>query len=263
MYRQMRIGVVVPAFNEEALIGTVVSTMPDLVDEIVIVDDCSSDHTREAALAVADPRVTVLRNSRNTGVGGTILNGYRKVLASGVDVAVIMAGDAQMDPNYLPALLDPLVEEGYDFTKGNRFYSRSSFRGMPRYRIVGNVGLSLMTQVASGYWHIFDSQNGYTAIHRRVLEQLPLDRIARGYAFENDMLVHLSMAGARVRDVPIPAVYGREVSSIRLQSVAPALAWLLFRRFGSRLWWKYAARPQVNAKKTPESLEVWPASKES
>jgi glycosyltransferase involved in cell wall biosynthesis len=242
MYRSVRVAVVVPAFNEEALIGTVISTMPDLVDEIVVVDDCSSDRTVEAALASGDPRVTVLRNSANTGVGGTILNGYRKALAGGCEVAVIMAGDAQMDPDYLPALLDPVVEEGYDFAKGNRFFSRSSFRGMPNHRIIGNIALSLMTRLASGYWHIFDSQNGYTAIRTRTLQQLPLDKIARGYAFENDMLVHLSMAHARVRDVPIPAVYGREVSSIRLHSVAPALAWLLFRRFWLRLWRKHMGR---------------------
>jgi hypothetical protein len=158
-----------------------------------------------------------------------------------------MAGDAQMDPDYLPALLDPLVGDGYDFAKGNRFFSRTSFRGMPYYRIFGNIALSLMTKLASGYWHIFDSQNGYTAIRRRILEQLPLDQIARGYAFQNDMLVHLNMAGARVRDVPIPAVYGREVSSIRLHSVAPALAWLLFNRFWLRTWRKYVVKPRVAA----------------
>ena len=150
-----------------------------------------------------------------------------------------------MDPDYLPALLDPLVDEGYDFAKGNRFFSRSSFRGMPNHRIIGNIALSLMTRLASGYWHIFDSQNGYTAIRRRTLQQLPLDKIARGYAFENDMLVHLGMTQARVRDVPIPAVYGREVSSIRLHSVAPALAWLLFRRFWLRLWRKHMVRVRM------------------
>jgi glycosyltransferase involved in cell wall biosynthesis len=247
MYRGLRVAVVVPAYNEEALIGTVIRTMPELVDQIVVVDDCSSDGTAEAATTVGDARVTVLRNSRNSGVGGAILNGYRNVIAGGHDLAVIMAGDAQMDPRYLPALLDPLVDQGYDFAKGNRFYSRSSFRGMPRYRVVGNVLLSLMTRLASGYWHVFDSQNGYTAIRRGVLARLPLSRITRGYAFENDMLVHLNMAGARVRDVPIPAVYGREVSKIRLQSVAPALAWLLFRRFWMRLWRKYVAGPYVAA----------------
>jgi glycosyltransferase involved in cell wall biosynthesis len=242
LYSGLRVAVVVPAYNEEALVGTVISTMPDVVDEIFVVDDGSLDGTAGAAMAVGDGRVTVLRNSVNSGVGGAILNGYRKVVAGGYDVAVVMAGDAQMDPHYLPALLDTLVELGCDFAKGNRFYSRSSFRGMPRYRIVGNVVLSLMTRLASGYWHIFDSQNGYTAIRREILERLPLDRIARGYAFENDMLVHLNMVGARVRDVPIPAVYGRELSKIRLRSVAPALAWLLFRRFWMRLWRKYVAR---------------------
>jgi glycosyltransferase involved in cell wall biosynthesis len=242
VYRGLRVAVVVPAYNEEALVGTVISTMPKLVDEIVVVDDGSLDDTAGAATAVGDARVTVLRNPANSGVGAAILNGYRYVAAGGHDVAVVMAGDAQMDPHYLPSLLDPLVDQGYDFAKGNRFYSRTSFKGMPRHRIVGNVALSLMTRLASGYWHVFDSQNGYSAIRREVLERLPLGRIARGYAFENDLLVHLNVAGARVRDVPIPAVYGRELSNIRLRSVAPALAWLLFRRFWMRLWRKYVAR---------------------
>jgi hypothetical protein len=150
-----------------------------------------------------------------------------------------MAGDAQMDPDYLPALLDPIVEDGYGFTKANRFFSWTSFAGMPRHRILGNVLLSFMTKFASGYWHLFDPQNGYTAIRHDVLERLPLDRIKRNYQFENDLLIHLSILGVRAKDVPIPAVYGNEVSGMRMRRVIPQIMSLLFSGFWKRVWLKY------------------------
>jgi len=118
-----------------------------------------------------------------------------------------MAGDAQMDPQYLPQLLDPVVD-GYGFAKANRFFSGESFAGMPGYRVFGNLMLSFLTKLASGYWHIFDPQNGYTAIRAEVLRRLPLNKVAQRYSFENDLLIHLNILGVPIVDVPIPAVYG-------------------------------------------------------
>ncbi|WP_183407095.1 glycosyltransferase family 2 protein [Nocardioides marmorisolisilvae] len=239
MYRNNRIAVVVPAHNEERLIARVIQTTPELVDHILVIDDASSDNTAENAAAVGDVRVEVHRLDQNQGVGGAILAGHRRALELGADISVVMAGDAQMDPAFLPALLDPIVDGAAGFTKANRFYDATSFEGMPRHRIVGNIALSFLTKAASGYWNLFDPQNGYTAIHRTALERLPLDRIARRYEFENDLLINLNILRVRARDVPIPAVYGDEVSGMRLHKVAPRLLRALFRGFWHRIWWKY------------------------
>jgi glycosyltransferase involved in cell wall biosynthesis len=239
VYKGLTVAAVVPAYNEEKLIGRVIETMPELVDRIFVIDDHSSDGTSEAARASGDRRVEVIRHEVNTGVGGAVLDGHRRVLAEGIDVAVVMAGDAQMDPAYLPALLDPIADAGYGFTKANRFFSMESFAGMPRHRIWGNVALGFMTKLASGYWHLFDPQNGYTAIRRTALERLPFGQIALGYPFENDLLIHLNILGVRARDVPVPALYGDEVSKMRVHRIAPAIAGTLWRGFWKRMWWKY------------------------
>jgi glycosyltransferase involved in cell wall biosynthesis len=238
MYKGATVAAVVPAFREERHIATVIETMPDFVDHIVVVDDCSPDGTSAAAAATGDPRLTLIRHEVNQGVGGAIITAHRAAMDLGADINVVMAGDAQMDPAYLPVLLDPIVE-GYGFAKANRFFSGESFAGMPGHRVFGNVALSFMTKFASGYWHIFDPQNGYTAIRTEVLRRLPLDKVARRYSFENDLLIHLSILDVPVVDVPIPAVYGTEVSSIRLRAVVPELLGLMFKGFWRRVWWKY------------------------
>lgn len=239
MYEDHRIAAVVPAYNEEKLIGKVITTMPEFVDHIVVVDDMSSDGTAEAALATGDPRLVVIRHEENTGVGGAIMTGHRKALDLGADVDVVMAGDAQMDPSYLPALLDPIVNEGYGFTKANRFFSTGSYHGMPKYRIFGNVVLSFLTKFASGYWHIFDPQNGYTATRRDVVQRLPMHQMAQRYSYENDVLINLNILRVPATDVPIPAVYGDEISSIKLSRVGPEIGNLLFKGFWRRFMWKY------------------------
>jgi len=239
MYRDQRIAVVVPAHNEEQLIARVIETTPELVDHIIVVDDQSADRTSAVALAMNDPRLEVHRLDPNEGVGGAILTGHRRALELGADISVVMAGDAQMDPAFLPALLDPIADGTAGFTKANRFYGAGSFEGMPRHRVFGNIVLSFLTKAASGYWSIFDPQNGYTAIHRSALERLPWDRIAKRYDFENDLLINLNILRVRARDVPIPAVYGEEVSGMALHRVAPRLLGTLFRGFWHRIWWKY------------------------
>ncbi|MCO7274279.1 MULTISPECIES: glycosyltransferase family 2 protein [Cellulosimicrobium] len=239
MYKGARIAAVVPAYREEAMIATVVTTMPDFVDDIVIVDDCSPDGTSDVVKALDDPRVTLVRHEVNKGVGGAIITGHRTAMGLGSDVNVVMAGDAQMDPDYLPDLLDPVTSGGYGFAKANRFFRPDSYTGMPRYRVFGNIVLSFLTKFASGYWHLFDPQNGYTAIRTSVLEKLALDRVAERYSFENDLLIHLNVAGTAAVDVPIPAVYGAEVSSIRLGKVVPELLSLLFRGYWYRIWYRY------------------------
>jgi glycosyltransferase involved in cell wall biosynthesis len=242
MYRDLTVAVVVPAHNESKLIGRVIETAPELVDHIVVVDDCSPDDTSEAARAVGDPRLELVRHEVNQGVGGSILTGHQRALDLGADVMVVMAGDAQMDPEFLPALLDPIADGDAQFTKANRFYAYGSFTGMPKHRIFGNILMSFMTKAASGYWGLFDPLNGYTAVHRSALERLSFDRIARRYDFENDLLIHLNIMRVPARDVPIPAVYGDEVSGIRIGRVGFGMMRKLWRGFWHRIWRKYVVQ---------------------
>jgi glycosyltransferase involved in cell wall biosynthesis len=239
MYRNRSLAAVVPAYREERLIGTVIRTMPDYVDHIIVVDDCSPDRTSEVARSVGDPRVVVVRHEQNTGVGGAIITGHKRAAELGADIDVVMAGDGQMDPDYLPGLLEPLVDGGRGFAKANRFFSITSMQSMPRHRVFGNIVLSFLTKLASGYWHLFDPQNGYTAITQDVLRRIPLDRISSRYSFENDLLIHLNILRVPAIDVPIPAVYGQEVSSIKLRRVIPELLRLLFVGFWKRFFYKY------------------------
>lgn len=239
MYKGLRVGVVVPAFNEEKLIVRTLTTMPDFVDRIFVINDRSSDRTSALARSVVDDRVEVIDHEVNTGVGGAVMTGHRRVLDEHLDVSVIMAGDGQMNPDYLHTLLDPIADDGVQFTKASRFYSSDSTTGMPKHRVFGNVVLSVMTKFASGYYHLFDPQNGYTALHRDALVRLNLDEISRDYSFENSLLIHLNVLRIRARDVPIPAVYGDEVSTMRVHRVVPALLRTLTVGFWSRIWRKY------------------------
>lgn len=239
MYKGAVVAAVVPAYKEEKMIARVIRTMPDFVDHIVVVDDCSPDDTSGAARSVGDPRLTLIRHEVNQGVGGAIITAHRAAMDLGADVNVVMAGDAQMDPDHLPALLDRVTDGGYGFAKANRFYAPESFHGMPGYRVFGNIVLSFLTKVASGYWNLFDPQNGYTAVRTEVLRRVPLDRVAKRYSFENDLLIHLNILQVPATDVPIPAVYGDEVSSIRLSKVIPELINRLTVGFWSRIWYRY------------------------
>ncbi len=242
MYRDLTVAVVVPAYNESKLVGRVIETCPELVDHIVVVDDCSPDDTSDAARAVGDPRLDLVRHEVNQGVGGSILTGHQRALDLGADVMVVMAGDAQMDPEFLPALIDPIADGDAQFTKANRFYAYGSFTGMPKHRVFGNILMSFMTKAASGYWGLFDPLNGYTAVHRAALERLSFDRIAKRYDFENDLLVHLNILRVPARDVPIPAVYGDEISGIRVGRVGFSMMRRLWRGFWHRIWRKYVVQ---------------------
>ncbi len=239
MYRGATIAAIVPAYNEERMIATVVETMPDFVDHIVIIDDCSPDDTSGVVSRLIDPRVTLIRHEVNKGVGGAIVTGHKRAITLGADVNVIMAGDAQMNPDYLPSLLERVTTDGYGFAKANRFFAPESFAGMPRHRIFGNIVLSFMTKLTSGYWHLFDPQNGYTAVRTDVVSRIPLDHVSERYSFENDFLIHLNILQVPAIDVPIPAVYGEEVSTIKLRRVVPELLSLLTAGFWRRIWYRY------------------------
>ena len=239
MFRRQKICVVVPAYKEEDRIGMVIKTMPEFVDHIVVIDDGSPDKTFEKALENGDGRVITIRHHDNRGVGAAIVTGHKKAIELGAEISVVMAGDGQMDPRYLVNLLNAVTEQGYDYAKGNRVLKWGYTQGMPRIRVLGNILLSLLTKVASGYWKIFDPQNGYTAIKTSILRELDLDHLAKGYQFENDMLVHLNIVNARVKDVPIPANYNRQLSKIKLYKFIPETSFFLINRFFYRVYKKY------------------------
>lgn len=242
MYKEKTICVLVPAFNEERFISTVITTTPKFVDRIIVVDDCSTDQTYEIASNSGDERVIVLRHKVNQGVGGAVITGYKRALELRFDIIVKMDGDGQMPPAYLPNLLDSIIENDYDYAKGNRFLGKGSLLDMPKHRVFGNFVLTFMTKLASGYWNIFDPQNGYTAVKRTVLESIELGRLSKGYTFENDMLVHLSIHKFRVKDVSMPPIYGSEQSKVKLHRILFSFPPFLFAKFWYRMYQKYVLR---------------------
>jgi glycosyltransferase involved in cell wall biosynthesis len=245
MYKNKSVAVVVTAHNEEKLIVKVLETLPHWVDKVLVVDDCSDDKTVEIVKRYmkVDNRVELIRHADNRGVGGAIQSGYRACLEKNMDIAVVMNGDAQMHPDDLPHIVDPVAAGLADYSKGNRLFHGEAWELIPRHRYIGNAVLSLMTKIASGYWQVADSQCGFTAMSLRALKCINIDKIFRRYGVPNDILVKLNIENMRVVDVPIRPVYGvGEKSGIRLYKVIPDISFLLFKSFFSRMFGKYVIR---------------------
>lgn len=265
MYDGDRVAVVVPAYNETQFVGEVITTIPDFVDIVIAVDDCSDDGTWQVIQAIAEggfetaterevtrvisdggqgvvrekqateSRVIPVRHQTNTGRGGAVKTGYQIALNRDVDVVAVMDGDGQMDPENLEEIVSPVVEGEADYAKGNRLASREQWSEMPRWRLFGNVILTLLTKLASGYWWMRDPQNGYTAISTAALEQIDVQNLYDDYGFLNDVLIRLGAHDMRVTDVTMEAVYGDESSDIRYASFVPSLSLLLVTQFLWRL----------------------------
>jgi len=217
----VHVAAVVPAYNVSVELGGVLRQMPPVVRTIVVVNDASRDDTGAVAerFAQLDPRVLVVHHETNRGVGGATVTGFQKALEAGADVVVKVDGDGQMPLWLLPQLVQPLVDGTADYTKGNRFRDFAALRAMPAVRRIGNVVLSFLAKAATGYWHCFDPTNGFVAIRADVLSQVPLKTVDPGYFFETSMLGHLYVLGAVVQEVPIPARYAGETSSLRIGRV--------------------------------------------
>jgi glycosyltransferase involved in cell wall biosynthesis len=246
MYKDKMICVIVPAFNEEKFIGRVIETMPNCVDKIVVVDDRSTDDTTELVRQYCKKlvnRVVLIQHEKNEGVGGAIVTGYKWARDNEMDITAVMAGDAQMDPEELESIIKPVAEGDVDYSKGNRLFTGKAWKKIPRYRYLGNAVLSLLTKIASGYWHVADSQSGYTAICLDALKTLQLDRLYKKYGFPNHILVMLNVFNYKVKDVTVEPIYNQGAKSgIRLRKVIPILSWLLIKCFFWRLKEKYIIR---------------------
>jgi glycosyltransferase involved in cell wall biosynthesis len=238
-----RVAVVVPAYDEERLVVETIRGVPEFVDRIFVVDDASRDRTAAVTVDLSDPRVQLTRHDRNQGVGAAIATGYRHALEEEIDVTCVMAADNQMDPAELRDLVEPVARGEVEYAKANRLVSGEAWKVIPRTRYLGNAILSLLTKIASGYWHVADSQAGYTALSLAALRRLDLDALYPRYGFPNDMLVHLNVQNARVRDVPSRPIYDvGEQSGIKLRSVVPRISWLIFKGFWWRMGQKYVIR---------------------
>ena len=220
-FRKFNLAVVIPAYHAADTIEAVLNELPDYLRHIIVVDDASPDNTSELVtnFAVRDKRIILVRHEQNQGVGGAMVTGFNKALELGAQVIVKIDGDHQMDPAYIPELVTPLLEGKADYVKGNRFRDFEALGHMPMVRRIGNLGLSFLTKAATGYWNCFDPTNGFFAIRAEMLAELPLERIDQRYFFETSMLANLYLLGAFILDVPMPARYRGERSSLSIWRV--------------------------------------------
>jgi glycosyltransferase involved in cell wall biosynthesis len=247
MYNNKKIGVVVPIHNEEKFISKVIDTMPDFVEKIYAVNDASEDKTAEiiSDKARQNSKVVVIYRETRGGVGAAVVSGHKRALKDDMDIIAVMAGDGQMDPAFLGSIIGPVAEGKADYVKGDRLSHREHRESMPAFRLIGNLLLTNLTRIASGYWKISDPQDGYTAISAGTLRKLDVDKIEPGFAFENDMLVKLNVAGARVMDVQHRAVYNGQRSKIQYYKFIVSTSWILLRGTAWRIWAKHFRRRSV------------------
>ncbi len=289
MINNKTIAVVIPAYNEENQIGLVLETMPDYVDRIILVNDCSTDNTEQLARKFSNKlgsfklpeniktkvgndfynkaneiiekwnqeeikyfapakvihehtneRLVIINLLKNGGVGSAIARGYKWAKDNNIDCTAVMAGDGQMDPDELSSICEPIINNSIDYVKGNRLGHKSAKALMPRRRFIGNSILSILTKIASGYWHITDTQTGFTALSNKALNQIELFNIYPRYGMPNDMLVKLNIENCTIKEVAIKPIYFiGEQSKMKIRKVIPRISWLLVRSFFKRIWIKY------------------------
>ena len=246
MFQGKKIGVTVPAYNEEAFIASVVQNMPSYVDRIYIVNDGSTDGTGRlvSEMCRGNDRLVLIDHQTNRGVGAAIASGYKKCLEERMDIAVVMAGDNQMDPAELPRLLAPIIKGEAGYSKGNRMSSFRHMKGMPPWRRFGNWVLKWATRVSSGNYEVMDPQNGYAAASAEALQRIDLDTLYPYYGYCNHLLAKFTVAGVRAVEVPMPARYQGEKSKIKYGKYIRKVGWLLLRNLAWRLEMKWASSTQ-------------------
>lgn len=238
-----RVAVVLPCYKVREHILDVISRIGSEVAHIYVVDDCCPDQSGVYVEEnCTDPRVRLVFNPVNLGVGGAVMAGYREAIKNGADIIVKIDGDGQMDPALLPKIIFPILKGKADYAKGNRFYDLAHIKRMPTVRLIGNAVLSLISKLSTGYWQTFDPTNGYTAIDARVADHLPFDRISQRYFFETDMLFRLNTLRAVVADVPMDACYGEEVSNLKVKDIIGEFFSKNIRNFFKRIFYNYFLR---------------------
>ncbi|HEY8431510.1 MAG TPA: glycosyltransferase family 2 protein [Sandaracinaceae bacterium] len=233
MFEAARVAVVVPAYNEARLIARTLRSIPSWVDDVVVVDDASSDGTARVVAPFCGARVELVRHAKNLGVGAAIVSGYRRAFERGAHVAAVMAGDGQMDPRDLDAIVAPVARGEADYVKGDRLSHPEAFARMPLARWIGNHGLTLATRLVTGL-SVRDSQCGYTAISRAAFAALPLESLWPRYGYPNDLLSQLAIAKLRVRDVVVRPVYRDEDSGLRPYHLVTTFPFVLGRSLARR-----------------------------
>lgn len=237
------IAVVVPCFRvRDQILGVLGRMGPDVARVYVIDDGCPQKTGDAVEEQCADPRVCVLRHGENRGVGAAVVTGYRRALADGAEIIVKLDGDGQMDPALIPRFVRPILEGEADYSKGNRFFNVEDVQEMPALRFWGNAALSFASKLASGYWELFDPNNGFTAIHARVAALLPLDKLSRGYFFESDVLFRLNTLRAVVVEIPVRAHYGDEESGLDPLRMIPEFFAKHTRNLVKRIFYNYFLR---------------------
>jgi len=237
------IAVVIPCFRVHKHILGVIERIGPEISGIYVIDDCCPDQSGAFVKNnCSDPRITVIRNPENQGVGGAVITGYRAAIADGFDIIVKIDGDGQMDAQLIPDFVAPIALGEADYTKGNRFFDLEKIHTMPKMRLLGNAILSFMTKLSSGYWDVFDPTNGYTAIHRHAAEHLPLEKVSRRYFFETDMLFRLNTIRAVVIDIPMDAQYGEEISHLKIRDILCEFLFKNIQNFWKRIFYNYYLR---------------------
>ncbi len=241
--RSPSIAVVIPCYRVVAQVAMVIAGIGDEVERIFCVDDgCPDGSGAFIEKEVEDSRVVVLYHEKNQGVGAATMSGYRAAIDWGADIIVKLDGDGQMAPELIPRIIRPIVEGDADYTKGNRFHDLEGVRQMPMVRLFGNALLSFMSKLSTGYWNLFDPTNGFTAIHTKVAQELPFEKISKGYFYETDMLFRLNIVSAVVTDIPMRARYGNEKSNLRIGRIIPRFLFGHLRNTLKRILYNYFLR---------------------
>lgn len=241
MAEENKTAVVIPSYKVAKHIKDVLAGIPNNIDYIIVVDDKCPQNSGKIAeeIAIKDPRIHLVYHKKNGGIGTAVISGYKKALELNVDYIVKMDGDGQMNPNFIEKLLKPLIKNKADYTKGNRFKEPAYLKNMPRIRLLGNSMLSFLLKVCSGYWNIMDPTNGFTAIRTDMLKKFKFEKLSKRYFFESDMLIHLNIYNGVVKDIPMPAIYGDEDSSLHIGKILLRFPFQLKHRFIKRILYKY------------------------